>query len=356
MAGEERIAVYGAGAVGAYVGGYMTRDGRDVTLIDPWEAHVNLMRDPGLKLSGLTEPENFQVKCNAVLDADLPPPGDPSGNGGPFDVIFICVKSFDTDAAAKRMKPYLADDGFMVSLQNGINEGTIADVVGKDKTMGCIASAISVSMWEPGAVRRNVKLGGTEHIVFRAGELDGSVTPRARRIAEILSSIDSAKVTETLMGERWSKLIVNCMRNPISAASGMASNACDTDDHIRRLGIRIGAESIQVAMAEGYPLEKILGMPPEQILAAGQGDADAMAACDKKLLDDRAKRSDEQRPSMAQDMVKGRPTEIDFINGFVVRSAEAHGIAVPANAGIVAAIKAIEAGKMTPSPEAIADI
>jgi 2-dehydropantoate 2-reductase len=352
MAGNERIAVYGAGAVGAYVGGYMTREGHDVTLIDPWAEHVARMRDPGLELSGLTEPENFSVVCKAVVDAELPQPGEI----GPFDIIFICVKSFDTEAAAKRMKPYLAEGGFMVSLQNGINEGTIAEVVGADRTVGCIASAISVSMWEPGAVRRNVKLGGKEHTVFRAGELDGRVTPRVERVAEILASIDSAKVTTTLMGERWSKLIVNCMRNPISAASGMASNACDTDDHIRRLGIRIGAEAVVVAQAEGHPLEKLLGMPPEQVLAAGQGDAEAMAACDKKLLDDRAKRSDEQRPSMAQDMVKGRKTEIDFLNGFVVRTARQHGIAVPANEGIVAAIRKIEAGEAKPSPDLLAAI
>ena len=254
------------------------------------------------------------------------------------------------------MQPYLAEGGFMVSLQNGINEGTIADVVGRDRTVGCIASAISVSMWEPGAVRRNVKLGGKEHVVFRAGELDGSVTPRVEKVSEILASVDSSKVTTTLMGERWSKLIVNCMRNPISAASGMASNACDTDDHIRRLGIRIGAEAVQVATAEGHPLEKLLGMPPEQVLAAGQGDAAALAACDTSLLDGRAKRSDQQRPSMAQDMVKGRPTEIDYLNGFIVATAKAHGIAVPANEGIVAVIKRIEAGEIEPSPETLAGI
>lgn len=109
-------------------------------------------------------------------------------------------------------------------------------------------------------------------------------------------------------------------------------------------------------MAEGHPLEKLLGMPPEQVLAAGKGDTDAMAACDKSLLDGRAKRSDEQRPSMAQDMVKGRPTEIDFLNGFVALKAKVHGIAVPANAGIVAAIKRIEAGEIEPSPEVLAAI
>ena len=352
MSGEERIAVFGAGAVGAYVGGYMTRDGRDVTLIDPWEEHVNLMRDPGLKLSGLTEPENFTVKCNAVLESALPPPGEL----GPFDVIFICVKSFDTAAAAERMKPYLSEDGFMVSLQNGINEETIAAVVGKERTVGCIASMISVSMWEPGAVRRNVKLGGQDHVVFRAGELDGSETDRVTKVAEMLSSVDSSMVTTTLMGERWTKLVTNCMRNPVSAACGLATNACDSDDHIRRLALRIGGEAVAVAKAEGYPLSKISGMDPEVLFRAGQGDEGALAACERVLLDARAKRSDAQRPSMGQDMVKGRPTEIDFINGFVVRKAKDHGIAVPANEGIVQTIKRIEAGEIEANPEAVAGI
>ena len=349
----ERIAVFGAGALGGYVAGYLTRAGRDVTVIDPWAEHVARMRDPGLQLSGLTEPENFTVACNAVTLDDLPPPGAVA----PFDIVFIAVKSFDTRAAAEKMAPYLAEPaGFMVSLQNGINEPVIAGVVGAERTVGLIASQISVALWEPGKIQRNVKLGGAAHTVFRAGEMDGRVTDRVRHLAEMLSDIDSAKVTETLMGERWSKLVVNCMRNPISAATGLGSNACDTDDGIRHLGIRIAAEAIIVAKAEGYSLEKIMGMDPDQVQAAGQGDAAALAACDQSLLDGRAKRSDAQRPSMAQDMVKGRKTEIEFINGLVVETAKRHGIAVPANAGIVQAIQAIEAGTMEPSPAAVANI
>lgn len=349
----ERIAVFGAGALGGYVAGYLTRAGRDVTIIDPWAEHVARMKDPGLQLSGLTEPENFSVICRAMTTDELPPPGQIA----PFDIIFIAVKSFDTKAAAERMKPYLAAPaGFMVSLQNGINEPTVVGVVGAERTVGVIASQISVALWEPGKVQRNVKLGGATHTVFRVGELDGRVTERVTRLAAMLADIDSSKVTETLMDERWSKLVANCMRNPVSAATGMGSNACDTDDHIRHLGIRIAAEAITVARAEGYTVEKILGMAPDLLQAAGQGDAAALAACDQSLLDGRARRSDAQRPSMGQDMVKGRKTEIDFLNGLVVSVAKRHGIAVPANEGIVRAIKAIEAGTLQPSPEAVAGI
>ena len=90
MAGE-RIAVFGAGAVGAYVGGYMCRDGLDVTLIDPWVEHVNRMNAEGLALSGLTAPENFTVHPKAILVDDLE-------GEAPFDIIFICTKSFHTTA------------------------------------------------------------------------------------------------------------------------------------------------------------------------------------------------------------------------------------------------------------------
>lgn len=346
----QRIAIFGAGAVGAYTGGYLTRDGQDVTLIDPWEDHVAKMNRDGLTLTGLTKPENFTVKPRAILVNALE-------GEAPFDIVFICTKSFDTENAARTMLPYLAEpDGFMVSLQNSINEPTIASVVGEARTVGCIASQISVSMWEAGAVRRNVALGGDKHVVFRVGELDGRVTPRVEDVAKMLSCIDSSKVTETLMGERWSKLCTNCMRNPVSGASGLATNDCDRDDHIRGLAIRIAGEAIAVAKAEGHPLNKVSGIDPELLYRAGQGDAGAFKQCEDAMIEAMARRSDAQRPSMAQDIGKGMRTEIEYINGMIVRTALKHGIPTPANAAIVEAVKRIEAGEVKPSPDLIADI
>ncbi len=347
----QRIAIIGAGALGGYVGGYMTRDGHDPLLIDPWRAHVERMRGDGLELRGLTEPENFTVKCRAVHTGELP---DPAATK--FDIVVIATKSYDTEWAAKTMLPYLADDGFVVSLQNGINEPAIAAVVGPERTTGCIASMISVELMAPGLIQRNVKLGGSVHTVFRAGELDGTETPRIRAVADMLSSVDSAKVTDDLMMERWSKLAVNCMRNPVGAATGRGTNANDADPATRRLAIRLAAEAAAVGMAEVGRLEKISGILPEQLLAAGAGDADALAAAEQILIDAMARRSDNQRPSMAQDVAKGRPTEIDYINGLVADRATRHGIQVPANAGIVRVIKGIEAGAVDPSPAAVAGL
>lgn len=347
MAKNKRMAIFGCGALGGYVGGYLTRAGHDVTMIDPWPEHVAIIQNPGIRLEGLTEPENFQIKTNAILTSDLPSPNQIE----PFDTIFIAVKSFDTEDAIKTMAPYLSDDGFAVSLQNGINEDKIAAVVGQDSTIGCIASTIAVSLPAAGHIKRMVKLGGAAHIVFRVGEIDGQITERVTTVADMLSVIDSAMVTENLMGERWSKLATNAMRNPIAAARDQGSNQNDRDPHIRNLAIRIAAEAIQVAEAEVTSLVKIAGVEPELLLAAGTGDEVAYNAVTEKFFAAMERRSDSQRPSMAQDINKGRKTEIDQLNGFIVERAKKHGIATPVNEAIIAVIKRIEAGEISPSPD-----
>lgn len=343
---NRKIAIFGCGALGGYVGGYLTRAGHDVTMIDPWDEHVAMMKEPGLRLEGLTEPENFQVKTNAVLPSDLPSPDDIP----PFDIIFITVKSFDTDDAIKTIAPYLADDGFAVSLQNGINEDQIVAVVGAERTIGCIASTIAVSLPAAGHIKRMVKLGGTAHTVFRVGELDGQVTERVKDIADMLSLIDSALVTENLMGERWAKLATNAMRNPVAAARDQGTNQNDRDPHVRKLAVLIAAEAIQVAQAEGIKLVKVTGVDADLLCAAGTGDEAAYEAVTDKFFAAMERRSETQRPSMAQDINKGRKTEIDQLNGFIVDRAKKYGIPTPINEAIIAVIKRIEAGEITPSP------
>ncbi|HRD77061.1 MAG TPA: ketopantoate reductase C-terminal domain-containing protein, partial [Hyphomicrobiaceae bacterium] len=157
-------------------------------------------------------------------------------------------------------------------------------------------------------------------------------------------------------GERWSKLIVNAMRNPVSAASGRGGNANDRDPVTRRAAIRIAAEAIKVGLAHGYVLEDVYKMPPAQIVAAADGDTEMLAKTDAMLLEGTKSRNDDQRPSMGQDIRKGRRTEIDHINGLVVAKAREAGIAVPANEAIIAAVKRVERGEAKPSPELVAGI
>lgn len=348
----KRIAIVGAGALGGHVGAYLTRDGHDITLIDPWPEHVERMRTTGLTLQGQTDPECFTVKVRAIHLTEL----QEASNTQPFDFAFIAVKSYDTIWASHMIAQYLAPNGFLVSLQNSINEEAIASVVGWGKTVGCIASTIAVELTGPAHIQRNVGLGGARHTVFRVGEPHGRVSARAQEIADMLACVDSSKVTQNLWGERWSKLVVNAMRNPVSAATGRGGNANDRDPMTRRLAIRLASEAIKVGLAHGYALESVYKMDPNRLLAAGEGDAAALAECEGILLENVKFRNDEQRPSMGQDIMKGRRTEIEFINGLVAAKAAELGIDVPASRAIVDVVKRIERREIAASPEAVAHI
>jgi 2-dehydropantoate 2-reductase len=131
------------------------------------------------------------------------------------------------------IRQYLAPGGYVVSLQNCMNEETIAGVVGWGKTMGCIASNISVGLVEPGHVHRGGVKGGAAHTVYRAGEVHGAITHRAHEVCRLVSYADSAKVTDNLWGERWSKLVANTMANGMSACTGLSGAQIAQNEAIR---------------------------------------------------------------------------------------------------------------------------
>ena len=184
----KKIAFVGAGAVGGYTGAHMVQAGEDVTFIDPWPAHVEHMRQHGLRVThAMTEPE-FTVPVRALHVTDA----QHLAKEKPVDIAFVCMKSYDTAWAAMLIRQYLAPGGYVVSLQNCMNEATIAEVVGWGKTMGCIASNISVGLVEPGHVHRGGVKGGAAHTVYRTGEVHGAITERAHEVCRLVSYADSA--------------------------------------------------------------------------------------------------------------------------------------------------------------------
>ena len=348
----KKIVVVGAGAIGGYAGGHMARAGHDVTLIDPWPEHVEYMRVHGLQLSGLTPEERHTIPVHAIHLCEV----QSLMKGAPIDIAFICMKSYDTEWATHLIRPYLAPDGYVVSLQNCINEERIAAIVGWGKTLGCIASLVAAELYAPGHIKRTVPLGGEKHIVFRVGEVHGWVSRRTEEVAELLRSADSAKVTTNLWGERWSKLVVNSMRNGLSAATGLNGNARDTAEGPRWLSIRLGSQAVRVGQALGYQLERMLGMEAETLARAGEGNRDALAEIVDTLLEGAKKRSDEQRPSMAQDIAKGRRTETDFINGYVAAKGEEIRVPAETHGRMNAIVRRVERGEIRASPENISGL
>jgi len=344
----KRIAVVGAGALGGYVGGSLAHLGHDVTLIDPWPEHVEAIRSRGLELDGVTPEERFVVRNMEILHLTQVQ----SLAKKPLDIAMIAMKSYDTLWATALIKPYLSPEGFVVSLQNCLNEETIAGVVGWGRTVGVVASLISVDLYEAGRIRRTIAKGGDKHTVFRVGEPHGRITPRVEALVEWLRGIDSSKATTNLWGERWSKLVQNGMGNGVSAATGLTSGDCLRNDSIRRFQIKLAGEAIRVGQALGYPLEKIRGLDPERLARAAEGDAGALAEVEAAIVPKAGAnpRADIQRPSMAQDILKGRRTEIEAMNGTIARKGAEIGVPAPSHARLAEIVTRVERGELKPSP------
>jgi 2-dehydropantoate 2-reductase len=347
-----KIAIVGAGAVGGYAGAHMVQAGEDVTFIDPWPAHVEHMRKHGLRVTHAVDVPEFRVTVRALHVTDA----QQFAKEKPVDIAFICMKSYDTAWATMLIRQYLAGDGYVVSLQNCMNEETIAGIVGWGKTLGCIASSITVNLPEPGLIHRGAGKGGAQHTVFRAGEVHGRITQRAQEVRRLVGFADSAKATGNLWGERWSKLVANAMANGLSACTGLTGAEMLENEPIRRFSTRLGSEAIRVGQTLGYQLEEILHLPPETIARAGEGDEAAMRACDNQRFEQNKRTAAEQRPSMGQDMQKGRRTEIEFLNGLVVREGEKVGLPCRSNAVLTDIVKRVERGELKPDPRHITEL
>jgi 2-dehydropantoate 2-reductase len=203
-----------------------------------------------------------------------------------------------------------------------------------------------------------VPKGGASHTVFRVGEVHGRVTPRVQQLADMIAGIDSVKVTTNLWGERWSKLCVNGMRNGVSAATGLPGNELDRVAAVRRFCIRLGGEAVRVGQALGYQLEGIGKLDPEKLALASEGHAGALEEIEALMIagSNSGARSDLQRPSMGQDMLKGRRTEIEFMNGFIADQAATIGRPAGAHIALTEIVKRVSRGELPPAPENVTTI
>ena len=347
----KKIVIVGAGAVGGYTGAHMAQAGEDVTFIDGWPENVEKIKRDELLITHHQGEEPFTARPRALHLTEA----QHLAKEAPVDIAFVCTKSYDTAWATLLIRQYLAPSGYVVSLQNCMNEATIAEIVGWGKVLGCIASNISVGLVEPGHVHRGGLKGGAAHTVYRTGEVHGRITERAEEVLRLVSLADSAKATDNLWGERWSKLVTNSMANGVSACTGLSGAAMAQDERIRRFQARLGSEAIRIGQALGYKLEEINHLPPEVIVGAGEGEPQALARYEDRLLTQR-RGSAEQRPSMGQDMAKGRRTEIEFLNGFVVREGEKVGLAARANERLVDIVKKVERGELKQDPAHITEL
>ena len=336
----QRIVVVGAGAVGCLVGGLLTRAGHDVTLADQWPEHVEAMRRHGLRLSGTCGDHVIPVRALHLHQLQ--------GVAEPFDAAFIAVKGYDTEWAAAMAVSHLRADGVVVGFQNGINDERVAAVAGKERTLGCVI-LLGAGLYEPGHAMRT----DTARLGFRIGEHDGADTPRARALAALLTDVAPTGVTTNLWGERWSKLALNCMLNALAALTGLGTAEVRTEPGTRRIAVHLGAETIAVGRASGHEVEPILGIDPQRYLDAARGRG--LEEVEADVSRDAASRAG-GRPSMLQDVMRGRRTEIDQLNGYVVGQGRRLGVPTPFNEAVVRLVNAQPVGALRPDPGRVAPL
>lgn len=332
---KPRIGILGAGAVGGVVGGELSRAGHDVTLIDQWPEHVIAMNASGLTVT--KRDEEFTTPVNALHIHEL------QNIDEKFDYGFLAVKSYDTEWAAALIDQYVKDDGAVVDFQNGINDERLAAVVGVKRAMACIIT-IGAGMYEPGHVLRS----DANKVGFKIGEHDGTDTARAQELVSVMNDVEQSRVTTNMWGERWSKLAVNCMLNPVAGLSGLGSAEVRTDPVASRIAIQMAAEVISVARALGHTVEPIFGIEPSRFVDAAKGiNSDALQAD----MAAGAGTLSGGRPSFLQDVMKHRRTEIEYLSGYVSEKGKEVGVKTPFCDAIVETVLGHGVGKLEPKTE-----
>jgi 2-dehydropantoate 2-reductase len=326
---NKKIAVLGTGANGSCVAADLTNAGLDVVLIDQWPAHVEAMRANGLHVTLRQGEIHAHVRAHHLCDL--------AAMNQVFDLVFLVTKAYDTRWHAELIKPYLADDGFLIGLQNGMTAEIIADVVGPSRTLGCVVE-LSSYCFVPGEIKRNT---APQRTWFGLGSFHETTKGREEEVAEILRHAGKVDLVEDVLAAKFMKLVVNSMTLATMAMIG-GDLADSQPDGMRELMMKLGTESLSVSQALGYPIVPIFGLSKEEV----EGSNNLLMKLVDKLNHDIG--PGRGANTTLQDHLKGRLSEIDMINGLIVKEGNKRGIATPANEAIVAVTRRIHAGELKP--------
>ena len=303
------VVVLGAGAMGSLFGGLVAEGGLDVTLVDPWQEHIDSIREHGLKMVGFGGDRHISVNATT----------DPSTIES-ADIVFVQCKANFNAAAAESVRHLFAAGGetVAISFQNGLgNEEELAEYFGEDRVLGGL-TAQGASIESPGVVRNHAELPSY------IGEMSGGLSDRTRTIADLLSGANlPTEASENIRLDIWRKLMANIAISAVSGITGLNIGEIFNNHFGDDVSYAALDEAIAVAKAVGTDLSpddarEILGK-----IAGPNG-------------------TPQNKSSLRVDIENERPSEIDYINGAVVRLAKEHNIAVPVNETLVTLVHAIQ--------------
>ncbi len=326
----KRLAVLGTGAIGCLLGGYLLKNGLDVTMLSAFRRETaDYFNTHGLEVKGIHGDFHVDVRAAALDDLQ---------ENDCFDAVFLALKANDLVDAVTRLKPHLAPDSCVVTLQNGINEEFLTPILGEARVVAGISFA-GGAVLGPGCVQDH-----DGHFVI--GELSGEITPRAEALVEILKNARPAQAVTDIRAWQWQKLAAVATSVPAATISGEYLFSTFDSPKCQRLFAYIALEAQAVSAADGWPQETFGGRSQAEWRAiAGGAPAPEI---------ERLPMPDGVVDAYTKDIRAHLPLEIDYTNGAIVRLGRRYGVPTPANELLIATIRDIEAGAAT-AGEALLD-
>jgi 2-dehydropantoate 2-reductase len=318
------ILIVGAGAMGGTIGAHLVRSGHEVVFVDRVADHVARMREVGLTITGPLAKFKVPVKAKTPEELDEQ-----------YARVLLCVKAQDTDAATKMLAPHLAPDGFIVSVQNGLNEYAIASIVGEQRTIGCFVN-FGADYLSPGVIHY------AGHGAVVVGEINGTVTDRVRALRRLFLAFDKqAHVTDNIWGFLWSKEAYGALLFATALTNESIAD-CLAMARYQKLFTALARQVMTVAAAKHVRCEPFDGFQPAAFAPDGT-DEEAADSLAKLVAHNR--RSAKSHSGIWRDLaVRKRRTEVDVQLGVVVQEARVCGIEVPLVERLIDLIHEIENG------------
>ena len=330
----KRYAIDGAGSLVTVLGAYITKNGGQIDLINRNKAHVETLNEKGAHITGTVE---MSVPVKAITPDEMT---------GKYDVILLMTKQLYNKDVVTFLKDYLSDDGVIVTLQNGLPEPLIAEIVGSNHTVGC-AVEWGATLSAPGEC---ILTSEPDSLSFHMGKMEGISDEQFKMVKDLLELMCPVHEEPNILGARWSKLLINSTFSGLGTVVGGTFGSVSENKDAAKVAVRCMKEVIDVGHAAGVEFAPVQG---KDITKLFYYKGALKRAVSTMLVPIAMKKHRDIEPSMLQDVKKNKPCEIDAINGVVCEWGRKNNVPTPINDKIVEIVKKFESGELKPQAENI---
>jgi 2-dehydropantoate 2-reductase len=328
----KNILVLGGGAIGGITAALLTQKGENVLVVDADKEHVKRM-NKGLEITGFRE---LTIPVKAVTPEELL-----AGSYQDWaDIVLLAVKGLFTEKALSAALPAIKSSAPVVSLQNGINEETILKIVGAERTISCSITWGSTNKG-PGQLMQTTDGG------FIIGQWPTGKNRMVDDTAVLLNSAFPTEVSDNIIGDRWTKLLITVSLTGVGTCAGLTYGETIASALACKVALLVITETYDIGDAAGVKFAALMGVSPSVVLVHNKEEYEKAA----KLMEFAFANHGATKPSMWQDIEKGRKTEVDFVNGYVVRKGKELGKPTPANELVTKIVHQIEGGEKQPGQD-----